>query len=97
MENLTHIACTLYHRKIQYANIRPHGRDEKQKKSKFSLTFHSYLRANFIFFKQKSKKGGVHDSHVTKMTKEKNSLLQASGHRTGLCTPSRYTHYNTPS
>lgn len=51
-----HIMCTLYHTNRQYANIRPHGRDEKLKKIRFYLTFHLNISTIFYFFQQKSKK-----------------------------------------
>lgn len=46
-----HIMHTLYHTKTQYANIRPRGRDEKQPRLTFFLTFHTNIRDFFIFFK----------------------------------------------
>ena len=51
-----HIMCTLYHTNRQYANIRPHGRDEKLKKIRFYLTFHINISTNFYFFNKNQKK-----------------------------------------
>ena len=46
-----HTVHTLYHIKMQYANIRPHGRDEKQQRLMFFLSFVINLRAKIIIFK----------------------------------------------
>ena len=66
-----HIVHTLYHTKRQYANIRPRGRDEKQKRLNFFLTLHINFRTKFIFFKQKHIKSGALLPADTQMTKEK--------------------------
>ena len=91
-----HIMHALYHIKRQYANIRPRGRDEKQKRLNFFLTLHINFRTKFIFFKQKTykKRGAFTRRHTN--DERKDSLLKTSVAFGFVCAPSRHTN-NTPT
>ena len=64
-ENLIAHRATLYHRKIQYANIRPPGRDDLRQRKINSFAFQANYRTYFQIFKYKqNKKKAGHNPHT---------------------------------